>query len=280
MSEHDIANPFQPGCDRVKLSTRQSVQLVYLSKLDRYLGYSNDENELQLYDTSLLLVSKIETPMPPSYATMNPETGDVVVCFVGFVRTYTIRRGAIFTMKQELRDKIPEDQAISFIDFEKTASAGHQRMFLVCGQTVLIYHVSGSYLGAITNAHPRPLTCVLFIEHFEVLLSTGKDGAIKAWDSSWQLIHIFHGHSREVTALKRHPSDSLVISTSIDQTIRFWNLVTLDCVFVQNVGYPLLGMGFLSSPCRIYTHSAEFITIWDITMVHFDFSIIGNAVGT
>ena len=55
---------------------------------------------------------------------------------------------------------------------------------------------------------------------------------MKVWSLMGGLIHTFRGHSRAVTNLLLHPTtSSIVLTCSLDGTVRMWSLDTMDCIY-------------------------------------------------
>ena len=48
------------------------------------------------------------------------------------------------------------------------------------------------------------------------------------WNSSWDLVASFVGHLGAVTSLATFPTGPYVMSSSVDTTVRVWNLETMD----------------------------------------------------
>ncbi len=54
--------------------------------------------------------------------------------------------------------------------------------------------------------------------------------SVKVWDSSWNLVCTFVGHSGCVTSLTPHPYGPMIVSGSTDTSLRVWNLSLCDQV--------------------------------------------------
>ena len=52
--------------------------------------------------------------------------------------------------------------------------------------------------------------------------------AVCLWNSSWDLVASFVGHLGAVTSLATFPTGPYVMSSSVDATVRVWNLETMD----------------------------------------------------
>ena len=51
---------------------------------------------------------------------------------------------------------------------------------------------------------------------------------VKVWDSNWRLCCTFIGHREVVTSLSPYPNGPLIISGSLDSTLRVWDLTSHD----------------------------------------------------
>lgn len=72
------------------------------------------------------------------------------------------------------------------------------------------------------------------------LASGGADSKIILWDfKTARQYTTLSGHSDEITALAFHPSGSLLFSSSLDSTIRVWDLQTEACIDTIRFVYPL-----------------------------------------
>ncbi len=54
--------------------------------------------------------------------------------------------------------------------------------------------------------------------------------SVKVWDSNWNLVCTFVGHSGCVTSLTPHPYGPMIVSGSTDTSLRVWNLTLRDQV--------------------------------------------------
>ena len=70
------------------------------------------------------------------------------------------------------------------------------------------------------------------------------------------------------------------MSTSHDTSVRVWNVNTLECVEHMTTNDPVIGAGFFVSSNRLYTNSAEQLTLWMSNQLQLDFAMIGQPVRT
>ena len=56
---------------------------------------------------------------------------------------------------------------------------------------------------------------------------------MKVWSISRGCVSKFLGHTRAVTGVLLHPDNSnLVLTSSIDATVRVWSLDIMECIYV------------------------------------------------
>ena len=67
--------------------------------------------------------------------------------------------------------------------------------------------------------------------------------AVKVWDQKWHLQLVFVGHFGAVSTLAVYPYGPLIMSASMDKTIRIWSLETCD--EVDRLVITLFTMGIL-----------------------------------
>ncbi|TUF20350.1 Sodium-dependent glucose transporter 1 [Bagarius yarrelli] len=64
----------------------------------------------------------------------------------------------------------------------------------------------------------------------DVVVTAAKDASIRVWKSDWEILTAFTGHTAAVTSLLLCPLSGLLLSSSLDSTLRYWNLQTCDQV--------------------------------------------------
>lgn len=68
------------------------------------------------------------------------------------------------------------------------------------------------------------------------------------------------------------------MSSSLDRTIRVWNLQTLDTVLTVTTQEPIESIGRLTHKLRMFSVSKSGVECWKINTVYCDFSTIGETV--
>ena len=74
-----------------------------------------------------------------------------------------------------------------------------------------------------------------------------------------------------------HPNDPLLISSSLDKTIRLWNLDTCTQTFRLETGEEIIGMELLSGDL-LYYHSRHHVKIWSLNLFHSLFTSLSSRI--
>ncbi|KAJ3107610.1 WD repeat-containing protein 87 [Phlyctochytrium planicorne] len=141
-------------------------------------------------------------------------------------------------------------------------------------QLKIFDYQTGARLDFMKNIHEMSLTSCVFYEPLEMLITAGKCGKIKAWNSQSYLLQEFNEHYNSITSLLlvEKICDSppgtipLVISSSLDGTIRVWNFESGKCVYRYDTGSEILGMGIIKKD-TFYHFCRKNVQIWNINRV-------------
>jgi WD40 repeat protein len=263
----------------VKLAERETLHLLYQTRHNHFISFNKNDPTIRIFDHNMQLISKATTFSPVSAACQDEHSGDVYFGCTGQIASYTIRRGKIFTLKSVYNEGLPTDlKTISCMTIESNTEKMRTRLFAAFDTTIAVLNITGGSVVTIKDAHSRTVTSMLFFDEIDSLVTASKDGSIKMWDSSWKLVHVFDGHDGEVTSINRFPALTLLVSTSIDATLKLWNVNTLEMVDDVSTSDPILGAGFLASPNRFYTYTADKLNLWLSHQLQLDFAVIGETV--
>ena len=127
---------------------------------------------------------------------------------------------------------------------------------------------------------------------------------VKVWDSNWRLCCTFIGHREVVTSLSPYPNGPLIISGSLDSTLRVWDLTSHDQIewyrtpvsitiviplksghpphsslsppHSINSGVPVVGVHSSPGTPHILTHSHTLVKGWRVQQLYKCSAIIGR----
>lgn len=112
------------------------------------------------------------------------------------------------------------------------------RLFAGCDNSLRVYeYATGQLFEIVSEIHDLSLTCLEYYEPNDTIITAGKDGCIKIWNRN-RLVYNFTEHFNSVTALALMEegchalagSMPLLLSSSLDGSIRMWNFETGQCL--------------------------------------------------
>ena len=89
----------------------------------------------------------------------------------------------------------------------------------------------------------------------------------------------FPGHCKAITALEVDKARHLLISSSIDKTIRLWSLETFAQTYVLETGEEVHYMELMTSQ-RLFYRSHKHIRVWNMNHFHSLFTMLGFEIAT
>ncbi|KAJ3030775.1 hypothetical protein HK097_005581, partial [Rhizophlyctis rosea] len=144
------------------------------------------------------------------------------------------------------------------------------KLYAAVNNSVMIYdYETGQRTETLREIHDLSITSMVFHHEMEYLVTASRDSTIKVWNRHSHLLHSLHSHAQSVTALCLLPSPSLpaaastpstpsrastrqsrgapplMLSCSLDGTIRMWNLETGHCMYRLETSSECLGMGWM-----------------------------------
>ena len=157
-----------------------------------------------------------------------------------------------------------------------------------------MYHlVTGRLLKEANDLHSRPISSLLFFNPLQYFITGARDGSskitcsnlrsdmketlqslslslslVKVWNQQWDQICSFIGHEGPVTTLCPYSSGPLVISGSLDSTMKIWSLKGLD--LIQTLGHDVPVQGLISQPGSntVLSYSTKKLFHWNINELY------------
>ena len=104
------------------------------------------------------------------------------------------------------------------------------------------------------NAHEYEITCLIYLTKTKEIASSSLDKLIKIWENKnnirFQLSTILKGHTNSILSLREFSKLNLLCSCSVDQTLKLWDLNTLNC-------YSTLSSHTKSVLCSTYIYNGN-----------------------
>jgi WD40 repeat protein len=256
------------------------LKLLYASHHNVYVGICT--NTIKLYNEQFQCYFEARTEREVVSAVYNESSaGEIITGSQGSITIWTFRQGGKKIAPAQIIEEGLGDSGsgpVSVLHMEDVPGRA-QRCFAAVNSGIKVYQVcSGRLLSSHPSLHHCPLSSLLFFRPLTLLLSADTDGAIKVWDTSWRLCCTFIGHCEAVTALSPYPHGPLVISGSLDSTLRVWDLTSQDQVDCLDNGAPVRGLHTSPGTPHILTHSHTLVRGWRVQQLYKRSAIIGREI--
>lgn len=94
---------------------------------------------------------------------------------------------------------------------------------------------------------------------------------------SFPYVGSFNGHMKKITNILTHPAEPLLITASLDSTIRFWRIDTFQETYRFDVMDTLLNI-FIINSRKLYYASPRSLCLLDFNYFHSLFALIGTKI--
>ncbi|KAJ3067125.1 WD repeat-containing protein 87 [Podochytrium sp. JEL0797] len=200
------------------------------------------------------------------------------------IRVYKISRSTLhhiqtFTLTHELTilHTFEFDQWITVIKYDRT----FDRIIAGCDNFIYYFDFkTGAFLDSFRGDPISTITCFDFYEPLEYLVVGFKSGALKVFNIQNRLIHEFDKHTAPLTTLHLlepviHAAAGafpVVLSSSLDGTLRMWNIDLGLQIYRHDVGIPITHLQFTGTKETMLLHSADSIQFWTLNRTYHEFS--------
>jgi WD40 repeat protein len=244
---------------KVLFPTNQShfYQTVIFIKEKQIFVASALDMTLRVYDTKFGLLDSIQTHQRVILSlTYNPTLDELITggvdgcCMWTFhdIRSRGYNQERLSNLKYEIRKRMKITDCSEWIS-KVEIDIRHQRILATSENDVEVFSAqSGKLVDKLENMHEHTVTGCVFYAENHYYLTSGKDGLIKVTTETEgkSLVNVLSGHVKPVTALALHPHDSLLLSSSMDGTVRIWSLETLKEVHRLNLMIPIRNIHFVN----------------------------------
>ncbi|KAL5033244.1 hypothetical protein BDV3_000251 [Batrachochytrium dendrobatidis] len=254
---------------------------VYLDKL-RIFVIANTKLQLKILDAHFEELCSISNPKPVLSIEYIPSKNEIICGEIGSIRIWKIEKSSLIHKELFILSnpraiiRNLEEEWVTFIYYERLLD----RFFAVCDTSLYVYdYESGDRIDSFHNIHELAITCIVFYEPFEYIITGGKDGSIKIWNARKYLMFDFHEHFNAITGLllvekgcEASPgSVPVLLSSSLDATIRMWNFETGQSLYRLDTNLPCLGIAFIKSN-HFYHYTKADIQLWNINRYQLTFA--------
>lgn len=145
--------------------------------------------------------------------------------------------------------------------------------------------ITGDRISFSENAHEAPISSIQFYEPLSYTITGSKDGTISIRNALDHPICNFKSHLNEITGLvllekvclASRGELPILISSSLDCSVRAWNLQTCECIYRLDTTYQCLGLS-LAAHNQILMFGDHKFEVWDVNQHRQLFASFGSSV--
>uniref|UniRef100_A0A665X402 Uncharacterized protein n=1 Tax=Echeneis naucrates TaxID=173247 RepID=A0A665X402_ECHNA len=194
-------------------------------------------------------------------------SAELVTAGVGNVCVWSVR---LMKCKVKIQEGL-HNSTFSHMALAPPRSDRHHRAFAVCGQAVTVVDLDiGKVLEHKRDLCSRNITALVYCSHLDCLIIASEEWSIRVWGPAWELNVAFVGHNGIVNSLYYCPALHMLLSTSVDCTIRCWNVEegdVIECVHTEQKT-PLLCIGGTGKDDTFFSFSQQGVHFWSIKKLY------------
>ncbi|KAM3593696.1 uncharacterized protein V6R79_019399 [Siganus canaliculatus] len=220
-----------------------------------------------LLDSELRLLGVTQDALDICVCQAAEHSSDVVTAGTGNVCVWSVLR---------MRCEVKIQEGLQQYTFTQMALAPPQpgrpyRAFVSCENVVTVVNLdAGKVLEHRRNLCSQDITAMVYYSQQDCLIIASKEPLIHVWGPDWKLRATFAGHTGEVNTLFYCPTLSMLLSASVDCTIRWWNVEEDDAierVHTQQKSPPLC-IGGNTKADTFFTFTQKGVDFWTIRTLY------------
>ncbi|KAI9351981.1 hypothetical protein BDR26DRAFT_850159 [Obelidium mucronatum] len=178
------------------------------------------------------------------------------------------------TIKYKLNTNLPANEWITGVSYDEER---HQMYVIVNTKVVVFDFHDGREVNRWLNISYRQINCVIYYEMYDYNIIGCANGAIKIINMTNAMVHEFNSHTRPITSLAIYPYGPIVISCSLDYSVRMYNLKTFKEVYCLHLKEKPTSMQIMDD-LQLYISTWDTIMVWRLNHINTGFSTINTRV--
>uniref|UniRef100_A0A3B4YYD8 Uncharacterized protein n=1 Tax=Seriola lalandi dorsalis TaxID=1841481 RepID=A0A3B4YYD8_SERLL len=185
---------------------------------------------------------------------------ELVTAGVGNVCVWSVR---LMRCKVKIQEGL-QNSTFSHMALAPPRSDRPHKAFVVCGRIVTVVDLDvGKVLEHKSDLCSCDITAMVYCSQLDCLIIASKE-SIRVWDPDWELRVAFVGHNDVVNSLFYCSELHMLLSASVDCTIRCWNVEegdVIECVHTEPKT-PLLCVGGTRKGDAFFSFSHQGVHLW------------------
>ncbi|KAI8809581.1 hypothetical protein BJ742DRAFT_229573 [Cladochytrium replicatum] len=270
--------PLKPRAT-IRLTT-EVTQFVYLTKHAMYAGCSHDKS-IKFFNSRFELTSIYHTMLPVLGIRYDQSSHEMITIGSHTISVWVLegvmQRGAIKlepSLKYEVHTGLSSNEWITAAYVQES----NRKLCLLLDTKILIYDlVSGIEVHRLNKISSRQICALLWYEPYDYHIIASTDGTVQIQNLMSSVVHEFSSHTKPVTALALYPFGPIVMSCSLDMTVRMYNLKTFREVYCLHLRETPLTMQVMDET-QLCIHSHHSVTVWDFNHINTTFLAVNSGV--
>lgn len=159
------------------------------------------------------------------------------------------------------------------------------QIFVAVDQSVIVYdRLTCERSHKLKDIHTSCICLVKFYPDFNYLITCGKDGTIKIWNSQSCLVHFFHAHAGIITGIElladvceaSPRTVPVILTSSLDGTLRMHDVDTGGLLYSLDTYSPCLGLFKVRKDTFLHW-SGDSVHVWSLNRFHSTFTFLRYA---
>ncbi|XP_048578307.1 uncharacterized protein LOC5510818 isoform X2 [Nematostella vectensis] len=253
-------------------------RLLFINKRWSFVGFCNDLT-LSVLTTKFAVVSSTFTGRTVLCMLYNENADELVTGIAGAIMTWTfpIKQTDPLVPGRIYNCSFTPDDWVHSLKFDSISrqiiAVSNVRIAIIAEKD---YHVRTCF----DKKSDFPFTTCVFYHPASYFITGDKNGTIRAWSTSldsYPLVTQFLGHCDAITSLLIHDRQPLLVSSSLDKTVRIWNFDTFTQTYRLQTGEDIVDMSLISSD-QLFYYSRHNLKVWNLNQFHSLFTMLSSRI--